>query len=132
MEKEDLKIGDRIKIVGENSNSHNYKKGIEYTVVEINSSSLVAIDDTGWRGNYLLFKNAELVNNTSSMSIINKFKLARKSEPEKSFIEKGLMTIDEKWTPDGKELFDLFLYDKNKAEFKKEVVDKLPKDEEKA
>lgn len=68
---------------------------------------------------------------TFMTSLINKLKLATKSEPEKSFIKLGIMDINEKFTAEGKEIFDNYLYEQHKATFKTDVVDPIIAEDEK-
>lgn len=71
-------------------------------------------------------------NNQSTMNLKEKFLLALKSEPEKSFRRLGITNGDDMLTTEGTELFLNFLFEKNKTEFKKEVVDSIIAEEEKA
>lgn len=65
-------------------------------------------------------------NNSSSMSDLKtKFSLLLKSEPEKSFIQAGIIDSNEVLTPDGQTVFLSWLLSKNGDLFKTEVVDKL-------
>jgi hypothetical protein len=69
--------------------------------------------------------------NNMASTLIEKFKLARKGEPEKSFILKGILNMDETFTKDGEELFKYYLLSKFGQDFKKEVVDTIPAPEDK-
>jgi hypothetical protein len=60
-----------------------------------------------------------------------KFLLALKSEPEKSFRKAGIIDNNDMLTSEGIELFLNFLFGNYKNEFKKEVVDVILKEEEK-
>lgn len=62
---------------------------------------------------------------TSMSNIIEKFKLLKIGEPQRSFVKAGIVTSDGKFTAEGKQLFDEFLMDKFAGEFKTEVVDKI-------
>jgi hypothetical protein len=70
----------------------------------------------------------EETNPIKNMNLVQKFKLMTKSEPEKSFIEKGIMDENEALTEDGKTLFTAYLLQRFKAEFKTDVVDKIELD----
>lgn len=73
--------------------------------------------------------NVSSNNNKSIMSTLySKFRMGIKSEPEKSFIKKGIMNADESLTSAGTDLLLAFLISKFKDEFKKEVVDKIEVD----
>lgn len=65
------------------------------------------------------------------MSLIEKAKLTFKKEPERSFIKVGVMDASENLTSEGKDLLLAFLLEKNKDDFKKEVVDPILADIEK-
>ncbi len=68
----------------------------------------------------------ELVNkNYSNMNLKDKFAIAFKGEPQKSFIKAGVMNPDESLTSDGKELFMAYLLQKNGDDFKTTVVDPI-------
>lgn len=71
------------------------------------------------------------ITTTIMTNLTQKFRLLTKSEPEKTFIEKGIMDINENLTAEGRDLFNAFLFEKHKAEFKTEVVDKLVDEPEK-
>lgn len=65
------------------------------------------------------------------MNLIDKFRLAAKGEPEKSFVQKGITNIDGTFTTDGWELFKMFLLEEHKDDFKTNVVDAIPNEETK-
>lgn len=55
-------------------------------------------------------------------SIIEKIKIAAKSEPDKSAIKAGIRTTSDDFTSEGKEAFLEYLYQKNKTDFDTVVV----------
>lgn len=55
------------------------------------------------------------------MNIVEKIKLALKSEPEKSFIKAGIMDENENLTNDGRKVLETILVEKNKVELKEKV-----------
>lgn len=63
--------------------------------------------------------------NKSTMTLKEKFALAFKGEPQKSFIKAGIMNTDESLTADGKELLLAYLIKKEGDNFKTEVVDPI-------
>jgi hypothetical protein len=68
----------------------------------------------------------ELVtNNITNMSIIQKFALAFKKEPEKSFVKAGITNSDDFLTEDGLKIFLAWMLKKHGEEFKTDVVDGL-------
>lgn len=70
------------------------------------------------------------INKNITMNIIEKFKLALKSEPQKSFRKAGITNGDDILTEDGQKIFlSWLLNEKYAADFKKEVVDGLLEDE---
>lgn len=73
----------------------------------------------------------EVIFKSTIMNLVEKFKLALKSEPEKTFIKAGVTTADGALTPDGKALFGAYLLNKHGADFKKDVVDPIVAAEEK-
>lgn len=64
-------------------------------------------------------------------SIIDKVKLALKTEPNKTLITRGLMTIDDKLTSEGREVLDYVLVQKHGEEMAK-IIGSVPVDEKKA
>jgi len=64
-------------------------------------------------------------------NIVTKFKVLTAKEPEKSFIKAGIMDVNFELTAGGKTLFNDFLLEKFKDEFKTEVVDKLIEEDKK-
>lgn len=64
-------------------------------------------------------------NSNAMTSLKEKFALAFKGEPEKSFIKAGVMNTDESLTTDGKEIFLAYLLKKNGDDFKTTVIDPI-------
>lgn len=123
-----FKVGDRVRIVSKSiGDSYEWWLKKEPDIQRISEYRNYGGCFYVINGNYFkehdLVKVEELQNITiNKMSdIFNKIKLSRKSEPEKSFINAGIMTMDEKFTTEGKELWDNFLYTKFKGEFKTEI-----------
>lgn len=123
-----FKVGDRVKVLDfrgsqESPNwvsSMDRYVGTEQVIEGIDTEG-VDFQTYSWN-----FKWLELItNNQSNMSIINKIKLFKKGEPEKSNIKAGLRTVDDEFTSEGKEAFLEFLYQANKAAFKTEVADPI-------
>lgn len=73
-------------------------------------------------------------NNKTNMSLISKIKLLKKGEPEKSNIKAGLRTVDDEFTPEGKDAFIEFLYQvpATKQAFKTEVADPINAENDKS
>ena len=70
-------------------------------------------------------------NNLTNMNMQEKFVLAFKSEPEKTFRKTGITNGDDILTDDGMKIFLSWLLKKNQVEFKKEVADNLLEEQEK-
>ncbi len=75
----------------------------------------------------VLFKSNK---NNINMNIKEKFALAFKSEPEKTFRKAGITNGDDFLTDDGQKIFLSYLLKKHGVDFKKEVVDELVKEGE--
>ncbi len=74
----------------------------------------------------LLNKDLSKVNKDGqNMSIQEKFVLAFKSEPEKTFRKTGITNGDDLLTDEGQKVFLSWLLKKNQDEFKKEVADEI-------
>ena len=69
--------------------------------------------------------------NNSMQTLQEKFKIAFKGEPEKSFIKAGVMNTDESLTSDGQALFLAWLLKTNGDAFKKDVIDPILAEDEK-
>jgi len=69
---------------------------------------------------------------TFMSKIIEKFKLLKMGEPQRSFVKAGIANIDGNFTEEGKQLFNEFLLAKFQSEFKTEVVDQILAADEKA
>lgn len=70
--------------------------------------------------------------NKQPMTIIEKIRLAAKTEPEKSFIKAGITNMDGSFTSEGKEAFLSYLLEKNKDDFNTTIVQPLLAEEVKA
>lgn len=68
------------------------------------------------KSNYIKYKD---------MNIIDKIRVNIKREPMKTLIKNEVLTLDERLTTTGKELFNDFLYDKFKDEFIADLAPKL-------
>ncbi len=137
-----IKVGDRIRCL----DSHNGagveeapKVGEIYTVKCVKNENVYVNDGSDGRGqkcncgnhsSWVLYpQHYEIIE--TSMNLLQKFRLSMKGEPEKTFIKAGIIDSDEKFTTEGKELFNAFLLKKFGDDFKKEVVDPLIAEEPK-
>lgn len=69
-------------------------------------------------------------NNVKNMNTLTeKFALAFKKEPEKTFIKAGVMKADGTLTSEGNAIFIGYLLQKFGADFKKDVVDEIVKND---
>ena len=64
-------------------------------------------------------------NNYNDMNIIDKIRVNIKGGPMKTLIKNDILTLDERLTTTGKELFADFLYAKHKDEFIEDLAPKL-------
>lgn len=69
-------------------------------------------------------------NSKTNMSLITTFKNLTRTEPNKSFVEAGVMDDKDVLTAEGKELFIEWLFAANAAAFNDEVVQPILKDQE--
>jgi hypothetical protein len=69
-------------------------------------------------------------NNMASMTLVQKMKLALKSEPEKTFQKVGITDEKDELTADGTVLFHNWMFEKNKAEFNTAVAQPLLAEQE--
>lgn len=63
--------------------------------------------------------------NSINMTLSEKFAVAFKGEPEKSFIKAGIMNTDESLTEEGQALFLAFLLKEHGTKFKTDIVDPI-------
>ena len=84
-------------------------------------------------GNYWSFPHCalKLINNNNNImtNLTSKLKLLTKGEPAKTFIKTGITNEQDILTPEGTELFLNWLFEKNKADFAKEVATPLLEEE---
>lgn len=136
-----FKIGDRVKILEELSNHGNallIRVGDVLEVKKVESypdriwldgiGKRIGIDETrtGWwldSGDYYKVK----IIDKNMGNIKEKFTLAFKKEPEKSFRKAGITNGDDFLTSDGQEIFLGWLLKEHGEKFKKDVVDDLLK-----
>lgn len=121
-----FKPGDKVKVIA-NSSNHDQAIGSEVAVLKDRDSVSFNYRDN-W---YMNDCDAVLINNKINMNIIEKFALAFKSEPEKTFRKAGITNGDDLFTDDGQKVFLSWLLKKHGEDFKKEVVDEILKEEKK-
>ncbi len=84
--------------------------------------------DLRWSVNYPE-EYLEIINDnktkTSMGNIIDKVRQMRLKEPEKSFVKAGIANTDGTLTKEGEQLFNEWMFEKNKADFNKGVVQPL-------
>lgn len=103
-----------------------------------NDSSRVEYVDHEHNDHIYVAESGELVSieiisksKKNNMSITSLYKNLTRQEPEKSFVKAGVMDESLQFTSEGRELFLNFLLEKNKDDFKKEVVDLVIAEQEK-
>lgn len=122
--------GDRVQRI--NDDNGVFKKGMYGTV--INPSGVdVKVDGTnGYVESGNDQDNLILINQSApNMNLKEKFAIAFKGEPEKSFIKAGVMNVDESLTEDGQALFLAYLLQKEGNAFKTEIVDPILAEQDK-
>lgn len=65
----------------------------------------------------------------TNMNLMQKFKLALRAEPEKTFIKKGIMTEGGELTQEGRDLYLNWLFQENMDDFNDEVVTLIDEEE---
>lgn len=143
-----MKEGDKVRIKSEIKHPQN---GCYYVPQNISVGEEFTLKEwltTKENGRYWLFEEKnemglcsqwafefqlELLSNSDNiaqnkMNIQEKFVLAFKSEPEKTFRKTGITNGDDILTDDGQKIFLSWLLKKNQVEFKKEVADEILKD----
>jgi len=83
-----------------------------------------------WRDEEIELVNKSIT--TNNMSLMQTLQLVLKKEPEKTFIQTGVMNDKEELTPDGTALFLGWLLAQNKDAFNKDVVAVIKKEQDKA
>ena len=137
-----LRIGDKVKIIDkhfDDGNNRNYI-GRECLIYKLYGENYQI---GGYRGNlwelrtsdkgeqtYAFEVDLKVITNNTNMNLKDKFTLAFKGEPEKSFRKTGITNGDDFLTEDGQQVFLGWLLKKHGEEFKKEVVDDLLKEQE--
>lgn len=123
-----MKIGDKVRAVS--GGGHNGQEG---TIVMSYISSDTAWNvmfDHGFGCEAYYESNLTLIEDKKNMNILEKFTIALKSEPEKTFRKTGITNGDDLLTEDGQKIFLSWLLKKNGETFKAEVADGLLKDVE--
>lgn len=128
-----FKKGDKVERWQGGSNA-GMQVGDTGVVISVGSDGnpIVRCDRNGEEGEHDK-NNVRLIQSTNpkNMNVIEKFALAMKGEPEKSFIKAGIMNTNETLTDDGTKVFMAYLLKKHKDDFKKEVVDPILAEESK-
>src|SRR3990167_10070166 len=135
-----MKIGDRVKIIGRKYSDSNNYEGRECFIVRLYSERHQV---NGWIGRLWELKTVEtgeqtfsfevdlkVITKNNQMNLKDKFTLAFKGEPEKTFRKTGITNGDDFLTEDGQHVFLGWLLKKHGEEFKKDVVDDILKEQE--
>lgn len=116
-----FKIGDKVKKIG-SSDCQSAIVGEIYTVTRGGNGMGIGKDKNRLCS---CIGEWELVVNQSNMNLKEKFLLVFKSEPQKSFRQKGITNGDDMLTEEGQAVFLTWLLQKHADDFKKEVVDNI-------
>lgn len=130
-----FKVGDKVRIIQENWSGPGGTRGMVGVISQRTHGQKEF--KVGEAESYLGLYNSdelELISSTNqtTMDIKEKFQLAFKSEPEKSFRKAGVTNGDDYLTDDGQKIFLSWLLKKHGTEFKTEVVDELLKEDKAA
>jgi len=128
-----FKVGDRVLMTNSGWHSSPYDVGKSAIVVGIEGEKVYFKGDCEFKMNsdWSWYQAFELINEpiinkvtkTFMSSIIERAKLASKSEPQKSFQKAGITDSGDNLTSEGRDVFLNWLLQKHGAEFKKEVVE---------
>lgn len=131
-----FKIGDVIRLIDYSKYEYPIYKGQSAVIVGYASGSGFDYRIQWDNGSYSCVYESNIDFNSqinqTTMNIKEKFALAFKSEPEKSFRKAGITNGDDFLTAEGQEIFLGWLLQKHGTEFKTEVVDELLKEENKS
>lgn len=122
---ETVEVGDVVR--RDVDSCHSALRGKEYTIFDKTDSLSIGDDPNDvcccnleWT---LVRKKDSIKKNMTT--IIEKYRIARMAEPEKSFAKAGIADMNGNLNSEGQNLFNEFLFGKHKEEFKKEVVDPI-------
>ncbi len=120
-----FKVGDKVRC-HYNDNGSNECVGMEGEITYVSSSKVSYPYNVSFSTSSLFSeKELELINNNKIMSLVKKFTLAFKKEPEKSFNKSGITDDNDILTTEGSQVFLGWLLKKFGDDFKKEVVDPI-------
>lgn len=125
-----FKVGDKVRCVW-NDNGTNEYIGEEGKIINVHISDkypyTVDFSSCDFKAEEL-----ELISNKNIiMNLVEKFQIALKSEPEKSFLKADIIDSSGVLTSDGQKVFFSWLLKKYGEDFKKEIVDDLLKEDKK-
>lgn len=126
-----FKIGDRILNIGTSADGSNHGKYGRITDISASGTVFVKYDDgqDGSTGNpskyYQVIESINNDNKIVDMNLKSLFKNMLRGEPEKSFIQAGIMDDGENLTSDGRDIFMAYLFDESKDDFLEKVVKPL-------
>jgi hypothetical protein len=121
-----FKVGDLVRRKWGTGGNGFIAEGKEFIVYGLDPEGFI-IDSYG---KYHYAENLELVKNNKIMNTLEKFSLAFKKEPEKSYRKAGITNGDDLLTDEGTKVFLSYLLTKH-PEFKTEVVDGILAEETK-
>lgn len=121
----EYKVGDRVRRTdGVDNPGYGIYIGREY-IVSKSENGNVFLSGVGSNWISTNFTLIQSNNNPPMASLKDKFALVFKSEPEKSFIQAGVMNNDETLTVEGQQVFMAWLLKENGDKFKTDVVDPI-------
>lgn len=136
-----FKAGDKVQLVSGHGECGNIAKqgiDIEFIIIDVaseNSYHYTAYDRAGNKivscytclgdSDFEPYEQKTNLIKTFMSNIIEKFKILKMVEPQRSFLNAGIADINGNLTEDGKRLFNEFLISKFQSEFKTEVVDPI-------
>lgn len=121
----EFKVGDIVRVTGDTC-SHNVPIGVDLRLISLRDDKKYFKHD--YSTTWITPSEIKLIK-SNNMNLTEKFALAFKAEPEKTFIKAGVMKADGTLTTDGSAIFMGFLLKKYGADFKKEVVDEIVKND---
>lgn len=126
------KVGDRVQFTGRGWGAYSVNNKIG-KIVEHCGGTVYRINTEGVTSQWDFYNEAFsvtlLTNNNIMTNLTSKLKLLTKGEPAKTFIKTGITNNEDILTPEGTELFLNWLFEKNKADFNKEVATPLLEEE---
>lgn len=126
-----FKVGDKVQILRKSYGIPFQQMLLSSDKPNIDCSPIERLDDGGYvvvGGYHFLESDLKLLTNENNMNLMEKFAIALKGEPEKSYRKAGITNGDDVLTDDGVKIFLTWMLKKN-PDFKTEVVDNILEEE---